>query len=79
MAQLELPDLLLVGPSGEGNALVLFAFDLLSYVVSRGGAIPEGDTVGRTASEELPVVYVPSPIDSAVRVMKVELPRLKKG
>jgi len=78
MAQLELPDLLLVAPSGKGNDVLPFAFDLLSYVISRGSPIPEGETVGRTATEKLPVRYVPSPIDPASRVMRVELPRDKK-
>jgi hypothetical protein len=79
MGQLGLPDLLLVAPPGQGNASMLFGFDLLSYVVSRGSPIPEGETVGRTAAEKLPVTYVPSPVDSTVRVMKVELPRKKKS
>lgn len=78
MGQLELPDLLLVVPSGQGNEGLAFVFDLLSYVISRGSAIPEGETVGRTAEEKLPVSYVPSPVDPATRVMKVELPRAKK-
>jgi Domain of unknown function (DUF4261) len=79
MAQLGFPDLLLVGPAGQGNDALLFAFNLLGYVISRGGPIPEGETVGRTAAEKLPVTYVPSPIDPAVRVMKVDLLRPKKG
>lgn len=79
MAQLGFPDLLLVGPAGQGNDALLFAFNLLGYVISRGGPIPEGETVGRTAAEKLPVTYVPSPVDPSVRVMKVELPRPKKG
>ncbi len=57
---------------------MLFAFDVLGYVVARGEAIPEGQTVGRTAREKLPVTYLPSPINPAVRVMRVELPRARK-
>jgi hypothetical protein len=79
MAQLELPDLLLVAPSGQATEALPFAFNLLNYVVSRGSAIPENETVGRTALEKLPVAYVPSPIDPATRVMRVELPRPKKS
>ena len=41
---------------------------------ARGEALPEGDTVGRTASEKLPVHYVPSPVDLKVKVWRVELP-----
>ena len=48
-------------------------YDLLAYVVSRGRPLPDGDTVGRTAAEKLPVHYVPSPIDPKVKVWRVEL------
>jgi hypothetical protein len=78
MAQLQLPDLLLVAPAEQGDVALPFAFDLLGYLISRGGPIPEGETVGRTAREKLPVVYVPSPVDPETRVMKVQLPRRKK-
>jgi hypothetical protein len=33
----------------------------------------DGDTVGRTAAEKLPVHYVPSPVDPKVKVWRVEL------
>jgi len=78
MSQLQLPNLLLVAPAGQGDDALPFAFDLLGYLISRGEPVPEGETVGRTATEKLPVTYVPSPIDPATRVMKVELPRPKK-
>jgi hypothetical protein len=74
MRQLDLPDLLLVvAEPSEDTALETF-FDLLSYVASRGEPLPEGDTVGRTADEKLPVHYVESPIDSGERVWRVEVP-----
>lgn len=74
MKQLQLPDLLLVaGKSSEDVALETM-FDLLAYVADRGEALPEGDTVGRTAQEQLPVRYVPSPVDPTRKVWRVELP-----
>jgi hypothetical protein len=74
MKQLNLPDLLLVaGKSSESVALETM-LDLLTYVAKRGEALPEGDTVGRTADERLPVSYVQSPIDSSKKVWRVELP-----
>jgi hypothetical protein len=74
MEQLGLPDLLLVvGESSADNAIETL-FDLLAYAANRGEAIPEGDTVGRTAEEQLPVRYVRSPIDSGTKVWRVELP-----
>ena len=48
-------------------------YDLLAYVVSRGRPLADGDTVGRTADEKLPVHYVPSPVDPKVKVWRVEL------
>lgn len=73
MAQLNLPDLLLVAPASESDAALEVFFDLLGYVADLGTPLPEGDTVGRTADERLPVRYVPSPIDPGTRVWRVEL------
>jgi hypothetical protein len=73
MRQLELPDLLLVAPSGKANEALAVLYDLLAYVVSRGRPLPDGDTVGRTAAEKLPVHHVPSPVDPQVKVWRVEL------
>ena len=73
MKQLSLPDLLLVAPqSADKNALGVF-FNLLGYAVERGEPIAEGDTVGRTADERMPVHYVPSPTDSSKKVWRVEI------
>jgi len=73
MKQLELPDLLLVAPNGKADEALPMFYDLLAYVVSRGRPLPDGDTVGRTAAEKLPVHYVPSPVDPKVKVWRVEL------
>lgn len=71
MKQLELPDLWLIAPK-ESEPLEWF-FNLLSYVASEGKAIPDGDTIGRTADEKIPVRYVPSPIDATTRVARIEI------
>jgi hypothetical protein len=73
MKQLELPDLLLVAPSGKASEALEMLFDFLAYLVSRGRPLPEGDTIGRTAAEKLPVHYVPSPVNPKVKVWRVEL------
>lgn len=74
MRQLHLPDLLLLTPkSMPGSEALGTFFDFLTYVAHRGEAPPEGDTVGRTEAERLPVRYVPSPIDGTKRVWRVEL------
>jgi hypothetical protein len=74
MTQLALPDLLLTAPASEGNAALAMFFDLLGDMVDRGTPLPEGDTVGRSADERLPVHYVPSPTDPAKQVWRVDLP-----
>lgn len=74
MQQLGLPDLLLVAPkSTAGNAALGTFFDLLNYTAKRGEALREGDTVGRTAKEKLPVTYVASPVDPDKQVWRVEI------
>lgn len=75
MKQLDLPELLLVAPKGSGGAALETFFDLLAYVAERGEAIPEGDTVGRSAQERLLVHYVPSPVDPDRKVWRVEMAR----
>jgi len=73
MKQLSLPDLLLVAPKSAGTTALSTFFDLLTYVTELGKPLPEGDTVGRTADERLPVHYVKSPLDPNVKVWRVEL------
>jgi hypothetical protein len=72
MKQLDLPDLWLIAPN-QGAPLEWF-FDLLSYVAREGKSIPDGDTIGRTAEEKIPVRYVPSPIDDSTQVCRIEIP-----
>jgi Domain of unknown function (DUF4261) len=77
MKQFGLPDMWLVAPQ-ESDPLP-WLLDMLNYVVSRGEPLPDGDTVGRTASEKLPVRYVPSPIDDETKVCKIEQPLPSKS
>lgn len=71
MKQLDLPDLWIVAPN-ESRPLE-WLFNLLNYMASEGEAIPDGDTVGRTAEEKIPVRYVPSPIDATIQVCRIEI------
>lgn len=73
MSQLDFPDLLLVARKSRASSALEMVFDLLVYVAKRGEPLPEGDTVGRTADERLPVHYVPSPLGKDVLVWRVEL------
>ena len=74
MAQLGLPNLYLRTRAPEANVAIAFFFDMLGFLADRGEPLPDGDTVGRTEHERLPVRYVPSPLDPAVEVWRVELP-----
>lgn len=74
MEQLDLPNLLLVADAGSASVAIETMYDLLSYVAERGDPLPEGDTVGRSNDERLPVRYVKSPVDSKKKVWRVELP-----
>jgi hypothetical protein len=74
MDQLNLPNLLLVAGDSSANAAIATMYDLLAYAAERGEPLPEGDTVGRTNDERLPVHYVESPVDPAKKVWRIELP-----
>ena len=74
MGQLGLPDLLLVAGEASESIAIETMYDLLFYVADRGEPLPDGDTVGRTSDEHLPVHYVKSPVDPKKKVWQVELP-----
>jgi hypothetical protein len=71
---LGLPDVLVGAARGKANAALGFAFDILAYIIDRGSALPDGDTIGRTATEKRQVRYVPAPHDASRRVMRIDLP-----
>jgi hypothetical protein len=73
MNQLNLPDLLIIAEKSGGNEALGTFFDFLGYVSKLGKPLPEGDTIGRTENERLPVRYVPSPLDPSKKVWRVEI------
>jgi Domain of unknown function (DUF4261) len=73
MKQFELPDLLLVVPPAKTDDAIPFMLDLLGMLVESGRPLPEGDTVGRSATDKLPVHYVTSPVDPRAKVWRVEM------
>jgi len=73
MKQFDLPDLLLVVPPAKSDDAIPFMLDLLGMIVESGKPLPEGDTVGRSATEKLKVHYVPSPVDPKDKVWRVEM------
>lgn len=74
MSQLGLPNLMLSAPEGQGNAAVEVVFDLLGYLIQRGEPIPDGDTIGFSAEQKLPIRYETSPINPEEQVWCVDLP-----
>jgi hypothetical protein len=73
MEQLGLPNLMLTTPSERGNAAIEMMLDLLNFLIERGEPIPEGDTIGFTAEQRLPIRYETSPIDPEKQVWCVDL------
>jgi hypothetical protein len=49
-------------------------FGFLAYAARRGSAVPEGDTIGRSAGEHLKVRYERSPVDPKQKVWRVDFP-----
>lgn len=75
LQQLQLPELLLSAPRGQADEALPFLFELVDYMAERGCKIEVGQTVGRSATEKYVVAYVPSPLDPAKRVMRVDMTR----
>lgn len=73
MSQLGLPNLMLSAPESQGNAAIEVMLDLLGYLIQRGEPIPDGDTIGFSAEQKLPIRYEQSPIDPEVQVWCVDL------
>lgn len=71
MKQLGLPDLWLTAP--RDNETLGWFLDLLGYFAERGEPIPDGDTIGRTENEKIPVRYVRSPIDAGRKVLRLDV------
>jgi Domain of unknown function (DUF4261) len=74
MKSLALPELVLTAPlSSTPKQVLTNAFDLISYVVGRGEALPEGDTVGWEQQEQIPVRYEASAEDAKEQVLRIDL------
>ena len=72
---LQLPELLVSAPANQLEDALSFLFVVVGYLAHRGEAIATGETVGRSATEKYVVNYVPSPLDPAKRVMRVDMAR----
>lgn len=74
LRQFGLPELCIKAPSTRGNEALSCLFDIGGYVVRRGRPLPEGDTIGRTATEKLPVSSEISPFDATARITVLTMP-----
>jgi hypothetical protein len=74
MRQLGLPDVELSFQSTEPADALAALYDIMLYVARRGTALPEGDTVGQTDDQRVQVHYVASPVDPAIKVMRLDYP-----
>jgi hypothetical protein len=74
MKQLGQPNLKLTGPRAVGDAIIGLFFNLLEYAAKRGAAPADGESVGRSAAENLIVRYEPSPIAEGETIWCVDLP-----
>jgi hypothetical protein len=74
MASLGLPEVVLTAPPSRRPQEVLpNTFDLLSYVVGRGEALPAGDTFGWAQEERIPVRYEPAADGAGAQVLRIDL------
>lgn len=74
MTTFGLPDLMLDAPYADADASFDFFIELLVYATMLGEPIPDGDTIGRTDEERLPIRYQPSPVNPGEQVWTVVLP-----
>jgi Domain of unknown function (DUF4261) len=74
LRQFELPELMIRAKAHQGNEALAYLFDLAEYIVQRGEALPDGDTVGRTAKEKMRVRYEASPLTATEKIAVVTLP-----
>ena len=59
----------------EGKGALDFVYAMLRWMlVDPDKQFPTGDTVGRTPEQKVRVQRVPSPIDDAVQVVRLDLP-----
>lgn len=79
LRQFGLPELCIKAPAPMGNEALACLFDFAGYIVGRGRALPDGDTIGRTAAEKLSVSYETSPFGEDERIAVLALPARKEA
>lgn len=74
MGQFELMDLMVTAPVGKGELALTRLIQMLSYSLERGSVIPDGDTVGGSMDERIPVRHEQSPVDPEAKIWRFDLP-----
>lgn len=73
MASFELPNLLLKFRREQAEDAVAFLLNTAEYMIERGEAPADGQTIGRSETERYRVEHFPSPLDANELVVKIEL------
>jgi hypothetical protein len=68
-----LPEIEADGARWGPGELLKFCVNLVTYVIKRGAPIPDGDTIGRSATEKIKVRHAPSMWQREGLVMKLML------
>lgn len=74
-----LPDVMVIGRRRDDDDTLDFLFDVMDYMLEQGRAPRDGDTIGHSATERRRITRVPSPIDPAQEIVKVDLTRRRDG
>lgn len=70
--QLGIMEMRITAPRRNLSEYVGAMFDILAYAARSGAAVPDGDTIGRSADERLRVRYERSPADPEQQVWRVD-------
>lgn len=73
LRRLGLQEFMVTMPIDDLDEGLSYLFDLVGYVVGRKAQFMDGETVGRTAEERIPVVCAPSPFDEKEQVVTLAL------
>lgn len=74
LRQLRILELLVEMPRADWDDGMNFVINLVSYVITRGQQIPDGDTVGYSDTQRLRVTYRTSPLEQKEQVAFLALP-----
>ncbi|NUP08803.1 MAG: DUF4261 domain-containing protein [Polyangiaceae bacterium] len=71
----DLPDLLVSFERDDADDALGFILDVAEYMISRGAAPADGETIGRSDTEKYAVEHVRSPVDEEATVVHLDFGR----